>query len=83
MTKKKEIILNANGIAPCKHCLKKHGEYVYPKVLNIQGMFYTRCPNCTEEDPYEFLGLSEKNSLATWNRTMLNKGDFKVTDNEV
>ena len=74
---KKNIILNSEGAAPCKHCLKKK-VVAYPTVVNIQGLFYARCPCCSKEDPFEFLGLSEKKAINTWNRIMLNKGDFQA-----
>lgn len=74
---KKSIVLNSEGAAPCKHCLR-HNKVVYPTVINIQGLFYARCQCCSKEDPFEFLGLTAKKAINNWNRIMLNKGDLIV-----
>jgi len=75
---RKDIKLNKDGIAPCKHCLKHKKKNVYPIVVEKQGLYYARCPDCIYEDPYEFLGLTEKKALAAWNRIMLGRGELNV-----
>ena len=78
---KKDIILNEEGAAPCKHCLKgKTKKTVYPIIVEDHGLFYARCPECSHEDKYEFLGLSHNKAINVWNRTMLRQGDFNVED---
>lgn len=72
---KKEIILNEEGAAPCKHCLKgKKKQIVYPIVVEDHGLYYARCPVCSGEDKYDFLGLSRSKAIKVWNKIMLGKG---------
>lgn len=68
----KKIELDERGAAPCKHCLRRN-KIVYPKVIQQEGMYYARCPECRNEDPFEFLALSEKKAILVWNRTMTSK----------
>ena len=76
---KKDVVLNAEGAAPCKHCLKgKNKKVVYPEIVEDHGLFYARCPKCNHDDKYDFLGLSRSKAIRVWNRTMLRQGEFDV-----
>lgn len=77
---KKDVVLNKDGAAPCKHCLKKSKKNVYPVISSNQSLFYARCPNCNKEDPFEFIGLTEEKAINNWNRIMLGKGEFNAGD---
>lgn len=75
MANKKEIILDENGAAPCKHCRRrKNKRLVYPVIKEDHGLFYARCPICCGEDKYDYLGLSKSKAISVWNKTMMNKG---------
>ncbi len=77
---RKDVVLNKEGAAPCKHCLKgKNKKTVYPIIVEDHGLFYARCPECSNsEDKYDYLGLSKEKAIAVWNRTMLRQGEFDV-----
>ena len=77
---KKDLILDSNGAAPCKHCLKLKKKNVYPVIVNNQGLYYARCACCNKEDPFEFLGLTPEKAINNWNRIMLGKGEFNAGD---
>lgn len=82
MTGKKEIILDENGAAPCKHCMRrKNKKIVYPVIKEYQGLFYARCPICCGEDKYDYLGLSKSKAISVWNKTMMNKGALLDEEN--
>lgn len=72
---KKTIEYDENGAAPCKHCLRKK-EVHYPYVVDVDGLFYAKCPNCNYYDQFEFLGLTRKKAIRVWNETMENKSEF-------
>lgn len=65
---------NAEGMAPCKHCLKKHKKYNYPQIIVLDGLYFARCPECQEYDKYEFLALSRTKCINVWNKHMEGKG---------
>ena len=77
---KKNLVLDKNGAAPCKHCLKSKKKNVYPKITDNQGLYYARCPECSKEDPFEFLGLTPAKAISNWNRIMMGKGEFNAGD---
>ena len=60
--KQLKVELNNEGAAPCKHCLKSKKKFVYPKIVNVDELYYAQCPDCKYYDIYEFLGLSYKNT---------------------
>lgn len=60
------------GAAPCKHC-KRHKIISYPKIVEVDDLYYARCPKCNYYDDYEFLALSKKKAINVWNITMENK----------
>lgn len=66
----------------CKRGIKQAGVVIVPKgteshpiVKNIQGLFYAQCPNCTNYDPYQFLGTTKKTCIESWNNYMKSGGD--------
>lgn len=70
-----KVELNEEGAAPCKHCLRsKKKKVVYPKIVNVEGLYYAQCPECSYYDIYEFLGASHKKAIQVWNNTMLYTG---------
>lgn len=72
---KKDVILNNEGAAPCKRCRKgKAKRIVYPVIAEDHGLFYARCPVCSGEDKYDYLGLSRAKAIKVWNKFMLGKG---------
>ncbi len=80
---KKDIVLNEEGAAPCKHCLKrKKKQTVYPIVVEDHGLYYARCPICSGEDKYDYLGLSRSKAISVWNKFMLGKGTMTGGDDE-
>ena len=72
--KQLKVELNDEGAAPCKHCLKSKKKFVYPKIVNVDELYYAQCPECKYYDIYEFLGLSYKKAIKIWNNTMLFTG---------
>lgn len=71
IVKKEEIIkYDERNACPCKIC-KKRGKLRYPLLSDIDGLFYAKCPCCDKYSPYEFLGITPKCAIATWNNTML------------
>lgn len=64
-----KTLRNEKDAAPCKNC-KRHKKTVYPEVIEVDELYYARCPECNYYDPYEFLGLSEKKAINVWNETM-------------
>ena len=77
MTKK--IIYDDRGAAPCKYC-KRRGITSYPRIDEVDEMYYARCPKCKHYDLYEFLALSVKNCIRVWNRTMEAKAEGNIVD---
>lgn len=74
-TKKKlDVQLNEEGAAPCKHCMKVKKRAVYPRIVDVDDLYYAQCPECKYYDIYEFLGLSHKKAIQIWNNTMLFTG---------
>ena len=71
---KKGLIYDDRGAAPCKFC-KKGGHLVYPKVVEIEDLYYAQCsnPKCHHSDPYDYLGSTVKRTIENWNRTMEGK----------
>ena len=67
----KNILYDDRGAAPCKFC-KKKGHIYYPKVVEIEELYYAQCSNsrCHNSDQYEYLGTSVKRTIENWNRTM-------------
>ena len=37
---------NSEGMAPCKHCLSRKKKLVYPKIVEIDDLYYAQCPKC-------------------------------------
>lgn len=75
---KKIVLHDDRGAAPCKFC-KRNGKIVYPKVVEIDDLYYAQCsnPRCHHSDQYDYLGISVKRTIENWNRTMENKqSDF-------
>lgn len=70
----KEERRNEEGMAPCKHCLKKYKKYNYPQIVVIDGMYFARCLNCNEYDKYDFLALSRTKCINVWNKYMEGHG---------
>lgn len=68
------ILYDDRGAAPCKFC-KKKGEMTYPRIVEIEDLFYAQCanPKCHRSDPYEYLGSTQKRTIENWNRTMEGK----------
>lgn len=68
---------NDRGAAPCKHCKKSTKQLIYPKVVEVEGLFYAQCsnPKCHHSDKYEYLGVSEKRTIENWNRAMEGRQD--------
>lgn len=62
------------GAAPCK-CCKRSKKLSYPKIVNVDELYYAQCPECRFYDIYEFLGVSEKRAIEIWNETMELKKD--------
>ena len=67
---------NEEGAAPCKCCLHRKHKLVYPKVVEIDELYYAQCPECTYYNQYEFLGCSKKRSIENWNSTMESKAAY-------
>ena len=76
---KKDIQYDKRGAAPCKYC-KRHGIISYPRIDEIDEMYYARCPHCKHYDLYEFLALNTKQCIKVWNRTMEAKTVTSVID---
>lgn len=72
--KKKGLIYDERGAAPCKFC-KRGGHLVYPKIVEIEDLYYAQCsnPKCHRSDPYDYLGSTVKRTIENWNRTMEGK----------
>lgn len=66
---------NSEGMAPCKHCLSRKKKLIYPKIVEIDDLYYAQCPKCHKSDPYEFLGCSRKRTIENWNRYMEKRYD--------
>lgn len=75
----KKIIYDDRGAAPCKYC-KRRGIISYPRIDEVDEMYYARCPKCKHYDLYEFLALSVKNCIRVWNRTMEAKAEGSILD---
>lgn len=73
-SRKKGLIYDDRGAAPCKFC-KKNGNLVYPKIVEIEDLYYAQCsnPKCHRSDPYDYLGSTVKRTIENWNRTMEGK----------
>lgn len=71
---KKGLIYDERGAAPCKFC-KRKGHIVYPKIVEIEDLYYAQCsnPKCHRSDPYDYLGSTVKRTIENWNRTMKGK----------
>lgn len=71
---KKGITYDERGAAPCKFC-KKRGVTVYPKIVEIDDLYYAQCsnPKCHHSDQYDYLGISVKRTIENWNRFMEGK----------
>lgn len=48
-------------IMDCKRC------NIQPKVVNIDGLYYTYCPKCKHHGMYNCCGLSRESSIEQWN----------------
>lgn len=70
MTKITKGMRNSEGIAPCKHCLKVKKKQIYPRIVEIDELFYPQCPECKSNSPYEFLGWSRASAIRNWNSSM-------------
>ena len=77
----KKIEYDERGAAPCKYC-KRHGVVIYPRIDEVDEMYYARCPKCKHWDIYEFLALSVKNCIRVWNRTMEAKTEVSEIDDK-
>lgn len=71
------IDYDERGAAPCKHCRKKSKLIIYPKVVEVEGLYYAQCPNpkCHGSDKYEYLGTNVKRTIENWNRAMEGRQD--------
>ena len=58
---------NSEGMAPCKHCLSRKKKLVYPKIVEIDDLYYAQCPKCHKSDAYEFLGCLRKRTIENCN----------------
>ena len=67
--KKEDLLHDDRGAVPCKHCRRK-GKIVYPRIDEVDEMFYARCPCCKHWDIYDFLALTKTKCIQVWNRTM-------------
>lgn len=54
--KKEEI-----EIMDCKRC------NIQPKVVNIDGLYYTYCPKCKHHGMYNCCGRTRESSIEQWN----------------
>lgn len=69
--KKKEVIFDERGAAPCKWCNKKRHVDVYPRIVQIEDLFYAQCSKCHDHDMYEFLAVSREKAIKRWNANQL------------
>jgi len=67
MVKNKNLELDNRGAAPCKWCQKRRHITIYPRITKIDDLYYAQCPKCNDNDPYDFLAISEKKALDRWN----------------
>ncbi len=74
-----KIKYNDEGAAPCKHCKRKK-KTSYPYVVDVDGLYYAKCPTCNHYDQFEFLGLSKQKAITVWNRTMEAGGFYSITN---
>ena len=68
---KKNIIQTTNdyNTVPCKRC-KRKGIISYPRLVEIDDIFYAQCPNCRPEFAYDILGINKTKAIENWERTM-------------
>lgn len=69
--KQKEVIFDERGAAPCKWCSKKRHVNVYPRIVQIEDLFYAQCSKCHDHDMYEFLAVSKEKAIKRWNANQL------------
>lgn len=78
---KKEIIFDERGAAPCKWCSKKRHINAYPKIVQIDDLYYAQCTKCHDNDMYEYLAITKEKAIKRWNASQLmGSGMNKVTD---
>ncbi len=68
MKNDKGFVVNVDGAVPCKWCLRKNKEVVFPEVTIVDNMlFYAHCPKCISRNPYENCGTSLRGTILNWN----------------
>ena len=72
------VEIDERGAVACKKCQKKRKIIVFPRITKVDDLYYAQCSKCTDNDPYEFLAVSEKKALQRWNNYNTIGGDDEL-----